>query len=209
MEKIMLFQKNASVVDANGEQVGSLERVVLNPESKLVTDIVIRTGTLFNKTAKVVPVKFIVETAENQIVLSPEAGEFDAFPLFEEHYLVAEDGDIDQKPADVPQVVYGNPGFGPMIVQAPGEQVVTQVEQHIPQGTVAMKEGAKVITADGKHVGNVERVLADASLDQVTNLEISKGLLTKEWRLIPMKWVKTVGEDEVTLRVNEAAIDDE
>lgn len=209
MEKILLFQKNANIVDANGQQVGTLERVVLNPESKLVTDIVIRTGTLFNKTAKVVPVKFIVETAENQIVLSPEAGEFDAFPLFEERYLVEADGDIDQKPADVPQVVYGNPGFGPMIVQAPGEQVVTQVEQHIPQGTVAMKEGAKVITADGKNVGNVERVLADASLEQVTNLEISKGLLTKEWRLIPMKWVESIDEDDVYLRVNESAIDDE
>jgi hypothetical protein len=124
--------------------------------------------------------------------------------------VVEADGDINQKPADVPPVVYGNPGFGPIVMQPPPEeQVVTQVEQHIPQGTVAMKEGAKVITADGKHVGNVERVLADASLEQITNLEISKGLLTKEWRLIPMKWVESIDEDDVYLRVNESAIDDE
>src|SRR5258706_5467137 len=209
MEKIMLFQKNANVVDANGQQVGSLERVVLNPESKLVTDLVIRTGTLFNKTDKVIPVEFIAETTENQIVLSRKARELESFPPFEERYLIDVDDDTDQKPVDVPPVVYGNPGFGPMVVPAPGEQFVTQIDQNIPHGTVAMKEGAKVITADGKHVGNVERVLADASMDQVTNLEISKGIFNKEWRLIPMKWVKSMGEDEVRLRVNEDSIDDE
>src|SRR5258706_2167507 len=209
MEKIMLFQKNADVIDANGQQVGSLERVVLNPESKLITDIVVRTGTLFNKVDRVVPVELIVETTENQIALSREAGEIESFPPFEERYLVDEDDDTAQKPADVPPVVYGNPGFGPMVVPAPGEQFVAQIDQNIPNGTVTMKEGAKVITADGKHVGNVERVLADASVDQVTNLEISKGRFTKEWRLIPMKWVMTMGEDEVRLRVNEDSIDDE
>ncbi len=209
MEKIMLFQKNANVVDANGQQVGSLERVVLNPESKLVTDLVIRTGTLFNKSDKVIPVELIAETTENQIVLSRKAGELESFPPFEERYLIDVDDDTDQKLVDAPPVVYGNPGFGPMVVPAPGEQFVTQIDQNIPHGTVAMKEGAKVITADGKHVGNVERVLADASMDQVTNLEISKGIFTKEWRLIPMKWVKSMGEDEVRLRVNEDSIDDE
>ena len=209
MEKIMLFQKNANVVDANGQQVGSLERVVLNPESKLVTDLVIRTGTLFNKSDKVIPVELIAETTENQIVLSRKAGELESFPPFEERYLIDVDDDTDQKLVDAPPVVYGNPGFGPMVVPAPGEQFVTQIDQNIPHGTVAMKEGAKVITADGKHVGNVERVLADASMDQVTNMEISKGIFTKEWRLIPMKWVKSMGEDEVRLRVNEDSIDDE
>src|SRR5258706_14537556 len=115
MEKIMLFQKNADVIDANGQQVGSLERVVLNPESKLVTDIVVRTGTLFNKVDRVIPVELIVETTENQIALSREAGEIKSFPPFEERYLVDEDVDTAQKPADVPPVVYGNPGFGPMV----------------------------------------------------------------------------------------------
>jgi uncharacterized protein YrrD len=210
MEKIMLFQKDAEVIDANGQQVGSLERVVLNPDTKLVTDVVVRTGTLFNKEDKVVPVEYIVETAENQIVLSRAAGELTSFPPFEERHLVDADDDIDQKSvSDVPQVIYGSPGFGPMVVPAPGQEFTTQIEQNIPNGTVAVKEGAKVITADGKHIGNLERVLTDASVDQVTNLEISKGLFTKERRLIPMKWVMSMGEDEVRLRVNEESIDDE
>src|SRR6185295_19741970 len=95
-----------------------------------------------------------------------------------------------------------------MVVPAPGEKFVTQIEQNIPDGTVALKEGAKVITADGKHVGNVERVLADSSVDQITDLVISTGLINKEMRLIPIKWVMTVDEDTVHLRVKKASIED-
>lgn len=208
MERTSQFQKDASVLASNGQQIGSLERVVLNPETKVVTDIVVRMGTLFNKEAKVVPVEFVVETTENQIVLSDEAGGLESFPPFEERHLVGENGDAAQDPADIPPVVYGSPGFGPLVVPAPGEQLVTQIEQNIPEGTVAMKEGAKVISADGKHVGNVERVLADSSVDQVTHLVISQGLFTKESKLIPIKWVMTVGEDTVHLRVNKVSVED-
>jgi uncharacterized protein YrrD len=209
MEKVMLFQKGADVIDVKGQSIGSLERVVLNPDSKLVTDIVIRMGPLFSKQDKVVSIVYIAETTENQIVLTREAEELDSFPPFEERHLVVSEEEPRQNPTDVPPVVYGSPGFGPMIVEAPGEKIVTKIEQNIPEETVAVKEGAKVITADGKYIGNVERVLSDTSVNQATNLEISKGLLVKERRLIPMKWVMSIGEDEIRLRVNEALIDTE
>jgi len=209
MERIALFQKDAEVISASGQQVGSLERVVLNPESKLVTDVVVRTGMFFNKVDKVVPIEYIVETTEDQILLSDSADDLTTFPPLVEWHIVEEQNETDEPAENVAPVIYGNPGFGPMVVPAPGEKFVTQIEQNIPTGTVAMKEGAKVITADGKHVGNVERVLTDSSIEQATNLEISKGVFTKERRLIPMKWVTTIDEDEVHLRVNEESIDDE
>ena len=208
MEKTILFQKNASVLAANGKQVGSLERVVLDPETKVVTDIVVRTGTLFNKEDRVVPVASVVETTESQILLRPEVGELDTFPPFEERHLVDANADVEKKPVEVPPVIYGSPGFGPMMVPAPGEELVTQIEQNIPKGTVAMKEGAKVISADGKHVGNVERVLTDPSVDQVTHLIISQGLFMKASKLIPIKWVLRLGEDAVHLRVKKVSVVD-
>ena len=208
MEQKMLFQKNANVIAANGQQVGTLERIVLNPETKVVTDIVIRTGTLFNKVARVVPVEMVIETTENQIVLRDKAGELESFPPFEERHLIDANGEMDQPAKNVAPVVYGNPGYGPIMVADPGDQFVTKIEQNIPAGTVALKEGAKVITADGKHVGNVERVLADSSVDQVTHLVVSMGMFAKEMRLIPMKWVMTLGEDEVHLRVKKVSIED-
>jgi len=133
MERTIQFQKGASVLTANGQQIGALERVVLNPENKVVTDIVVRTGTLFSKADKVVPIEYVVETTENQVVLSNEAGELESFPPLEERHLVSENADAAQQPAGIPPVVYGSPGFGPMLVPAPGEQIVTQIEQNIPR----------------------------------------------------------------------------
>jgi uncharacterized protein YrrD len=71
-----------------------------------------------------------------------------------------------------------------------------------------MKEGAKVITAEGKNIGSVERVLADPMVDQVTDLLVSRGLFTKEAKLIPIHWVMSMGEDKVHLRVSRESVED-
>jgi hypothetical protein len=70
-----------------------------------------------------------------------------------------------------------------------------------------MKQGAKVISADGEHIGHVERVLADASVAQMTHLMISRGILTKEVKLIPTKWILKIGEENVYLNENKDSIE--
>ena len=89
------------------------------------------------------------------------------------------------------------------VMPSPGEEYVTQVEQNIPEGAVALKEGAKVISADGRDVGRLERVLAEPEGDKVTHLLISRGIFPRETRVIPMDWVTTLTDDKVHLRVEE------
>lgn len=206
MERTILFQKNANVLSASGKQLGSLQRVVLHPETKVITDIVVQGGGLFSKEYRVVPIDLVAETTENQITLHGEAGEWESLPLFEERRIVSEGEDQFSTPTDVPPVIYGVPGVGPAVISGSEEQFVTRMEQNIPEGTVALKEGAKVFTADDKHVGNVDRVLADPSMDRATHLIITQGLLVKEKTLIPMKWVMMLGEESVHLQVTEAEL---
>jgi uncharacterized protein YrrD len=208
MDKKILFQKKADVMTAHGKTIGSLERVVLNPETKVITDVVVRTGTIFDREDKVVPIDLVAETTDYHVLLRDKAGELDAFPPFEERHLVDANAETDQPPEKVAPVVYGYPELGPSVLPAPGEEFVTQIEQNIPEGTVAMKEGAKVITIEGEHVGNVERVLADSSVDQVTHLLISRGLFMKETKLIPISWVMMLGEDNVHLRVKKDSVEE-
>jgi sporulation protein YlmC with PRC-barrel domain len=131
-------------------------------------------------------------------------------PPFEEERLV--DAHVDPEKTDstenqVPLVI-GTPMMGVPIPQIPGSHLpATRIEQNIPDGTVAVMEGATVITAEGKHVGNVESILADPSAEEVTHLLISKGLLLKEMKLIPMKWVRSLGEEKVQLRVKQERVD--
>jgi uncharacterized protein YrrD len=205
MERTVLLQKNASVVNASGKQIGSLERVVIHPETKVITDIVIQGGGLFKKEYRVVPIDLVAETTENQIVLYNEAEDLESFPPFKEERIITENDQL-SSPGEAPKVIYGVSGMVTTAVPNPEDQIATRVEQNIPEGTVALKEGAKVLTADDKHIGNVDRILADPSDERATHLIITQGLLTKEKNLIPMEWVMMLGEESVHLNVTEAEI---
>lgn len=205
METNVQFQKNATVVTANGQEIGTIERVVLSPESKLVTHIVVRKGSLLNKVEAVVPIDLVAEATENQIRLLEGAGTLEAFPPFEEQRVVGKKTGLDLPAASgstTPELL-GYPEPNIPFIPDPGEEYVTQTKQNIPTGTIALKEGAKVISSDGKHVGKVERVLADLSMEQVTHLLVSRGMFPKETKLIPMEWVARMEDDEVHLRVDE------
>lgn len=80
-------------------------------------------------------------------------------------------------------------------------------EINIPDETVAVAAGAKVISADDKCVGNVEQVLTEAQADRATYFVISEGLLLKTRRLVPATWVSTIMDDEVHLTVSAHAVE--
>jgi len=204
MNERILLQKNASVLTARGKKIGSLMRVVLNPATKVVTDIVVRTkGRLFTKEDKVVSINLVNQTTESQIVLEDQAGELQYFPHFEIPYVV----DVDQPQNDSP-VVSGYTQLGPVVMSSPKEPVfIPETEQNIPEGTIAMKDSAKVITVEGKHVGNLESVVADSSIDQVTHLIMSSGIIAKDRKLIPIRWVRVMNEDEIHLNVDKKSIE--
>ncbi len=193
----MEFEQNAAVFTAKGDAVGHIGRVVVNPESKAITHIVVRKGFLFTED-KVVPIAMIAEATDERIVLREDAGDLQALPVFEEKHYVRLDGSAGPASAVISQPLAGMPAaYAP----APAEKLIQQVEQHIPEGTVALKEGAKVITSEGRQLGSVERVIAEPETDHATHLLVSSGLLAKEKKLIPITWVMIRGENEVLLTV--------
>lgn len=209
----MQFKHDASVHTSAGEDVGHVDRVVLDPRSKEVTHIVVRKGLLF-KTDKVVPVSLIDSATENRIVLREDAGDLDSLPEYEETYYVPlEDEELRRAarhqayaPASYLYPWYPTPaglaapaltGYG----YAAGPRQVAETERNIPEGTVALKEGAKVVTQDGEHIGNIDEVLTDPQADRATHFVISQGLLLKSRKLIPTAWVGDMSGDQVRLAV--------
>ena len=193
----MEFKQNVPIYAANAEVVGHLDRVVVNADTKAITHIVVQKGSLL-KEERVVPISLIAEANDEQIILREDAGDLSGLQQFEEkHYVMSGDAGAGVSPV-VSQPLGGMPGA---VVSESRPKYVKQVEQHIPAGTVALKEGATVVAADGKHVGHVEKVITDAQAEHATHLMISKGKLSKEYKLIPIEWVSILGEDEVHLTV--------
>jgi uncharacterized protein YrrD len=203
------LQKHAHVLASNAQEVGYLERVVLNPESNVITHIVVRIGPLLNREDRIVPIELVSDTTEDLVLLDADTGTVESMPLFEERQLVREEQGMETAASSEHQA--GGPGreslFVTPVVLDAQETYPTEIVQNIPEGTIAMKEGAKVVAADGAHLGQVERILADSNVDQVTHLLISRGLLSKEVKIIPIKWVMRIGEDHVYLNVNKDSVE--
>ena len=209
----MQFTQGASVVTAQGQDVGHIDRVVIDPRSKEVTHIVVRKGLLSTQD-KVVPIDLIATATVERITLREDAGDAQALPDFEEEYYVVA-GEGDAPPDPLPGYVPTQNGYPPVaggqigyLFERSRQAPITQIQRNIPEGTVALKEGAKVISADDRYVGKIERVLIDPQADRATHFLISKGLLLKETKIVPVQWVTIIGEDEVHLAIRSRVLNE-
>jgi sporulation protein YlmC with PRC-barrel domain len=223
----MQFTENATVYTADGQEVGAIDRVVIDPETKEVSHVVVRKGWLFTED-KVVPTTLIDQASADQVRLRADAGKLDDLPDFEETHYLPYDRDYAASGSDAggsgagggARPVYSYPpigaswlggfygGYGyPMrryyaAGNQPGEPYVAEVERNIPEGTVALKEGASVFDSTGSKVGSVARVFTDSETQEATHLLVAEGWLFKEERLVPINWVRDVTEEAVHLTVD-------
>jgi uncharacterized protein YrrD len=203
----MELKEGTSVVTPNGDEVGRINRFVLDPATNELTHIVVQKGWLLPED-KVVPIAMISTATEDQVVLNQRIEDLDQLPPFEEtHYIELNNEDLTPTAPSTsrfapayywypPSGYLGYPAFGPGYYGWPVETT-----RNIPADTVPLKEGANVMTSDGEHVGDVERLFVDSESNKVTHVLISEGLLFKERKLIPAHWLRSVEEDKVFLAV--------
>jgi uncharacterized protein YrrD len=207
----MELKEGMSVYTRSGEEIGKINRFVLDPATNEVTHIVIQKGWLLPED-KVVSFQAIGST-DDKIVLNEDISNFDELPPFEEtHFVRVGEDDLtgSNRTADsfnryAPAYYWyptypalGSPGF------APGYYPVlppSRTERNIPENTVPIQEGTDVISSNGEHVGDVERLVVAPDSNQVTHLVISQGLLFKDRKLVPVHWLKLVEEEKVHLSV--------
>lgn len=201
----MQFNQGAGVTTVDGKEAGHIDRVVIDPKTKEITHVVIRWGLLQRKD-KVVPINTVTSEQEGKLTLHVRGDELELLPDFEEeHYILVDEGRGGETPSAVvsyPPYPGGVPGIANY-----NPRYVAETHLNIPDNTVALKEGAKVIARDHKEVGHVTQVLASTPDDRVTHFLIVKGLLLKEQRLIPVEWVDRLADDEVHLAIDSGTLD--
>ncbi len=123
----------------------------------------------------------------------------------ETHYIAVDDG----KQGSAPSMVVSYPPYpgGTPLPSDLGPKMRKETHLNIPNNTVPLKEGAKVIGCDDKEVGHVEQVSTSPPGDRITHFIIVKGLLTKERRQIPVGWVGSLTDDEVQLAVKSDTVE--
>lgn len=217
----MQFRKGANVLNSSGEKLGEIERVVIDPQNGSITHLVIQKGFLFPQD-KVISVDQVMRTSDDAVYTEIDADHIDELPDYiETNFLPLDETELGSRgftPADASPVYwYPAVGAGPLLwgrgywgmyppttYEHMGYRVAE--EENIPEGTVALKEGARVLGKDGKHIGDLEKVLTDNQKDKITHLVVTKGLFGNEKKLIPAHWIGRVREDAVQLSVDEPLV---
>lgn len=184
----MEFKNGTSVVTADGKSAGNLHRVVLNPETNEVTHIVTQKGLLTTED-KVIPIEKVESASFEKITLFCTSDDLKMMSPLEVSQLTPEN-----ETETIDRIGGGMYTTTPPLHAEPREIVRT-----IPEDLVALKEGAHVISADEKHVGNIEKVFVESG--KITHFITTQGLLLKTMKAIPIEWVEMVNDNEVKLTV--------
>jgi sporulation protein YlmC with PRC-barrel domain len=185
------------------DEVGHVDRVVIEPRSRRISHLVVRRGALLPED-RVMPIDWVEDAGGGELRLTAAAGDLDSLPPFEEtHYVPLPEEDIAGWQAAPVQAapMYWYPPFT-AVPPAPYFLYPREVERNIPEGSLTVSEGATVLTSDGEEVGEIERILADPDSGRLTHLVISDGALAAHRKLIPALWLSRAGDDEVHLAVS-------
>lgn len=209
----MLIKNGAQVFTANSDVVGRIDRVVIDPRTDEITHLVVRQGFLFTED-KVLPMNMVASADESVVMLKPNIENLDGLPPFEEtKYIPRHEAD---DPNDVPPI-YGYAPYGAGAMPAYTGWIaatpyvtpdhVERVEQNIPDRTSVLNSGARVISHDDQHVGEVESLFVDPRTNQATHFIISQGLLFRNRKIVPATWIRVIAENEVFLGVDAATLE--
>jgi len=221
------LREGAGVFTPGDEQVGKVSGFVLDPATSEVTHLVVQKGWLLPED-KVVPFEMVRSATEDKVILNEDIENFDELPAFEETHFIrtpeedaAVRGDVASgyeptadEAAAAPVIRTGGPDRppNPAYYWYPPQGYVgypvgyyglppMETVRNIPADTIPLKEGTDVVSSDGEHVGDVERLLIEPGSNKATHFVITQGVFFKDRKLVPAHWVRSVDEHEVHLSV--------
>ncbi len=202
----MQLSYGMSVVSSDGENLGQIKELIVDPRHRIVTHLVVRQGLFFSHD-RVVSAEHLQTTAEGAVKLNLTAQEAEraSQAYLEDQYVDLEDeafidrygvgGAVWRRPTGE----FGGAGLTSLIPPGIGP-IPPEPEVAIPDGEVSLRKGAEVMTADSVALGRLEEFLTDDN-EQITHIIISEGQVFTESKQLPVDWIRKFNQDEIVLGV--------
>jgi osmotically-inducible protein OsmY len=182
---------------------GKLFKVVIDPHTQRVTDLIVKRGFLLT-TDRVLPAGTVERATGEQIYLSVSSQDLAAYPEyreieFQELAPAAKDGLYDEG-----DVRYWRQGYR-MVCEAPVVPMVrSQVHKGVRADGAVIEQGTPVLNAQGT-VGYVDHLLIDAKKASVTHIVVRKGILPY-YPVVPISAVTMVSDEAVSISLTKEQI---
>lgn len=207
MQQIAL---GATVTTADGKELGTIDKLILDPDTGTVRSIVVRKGFLFTRDLEL-DLDSIAGQEGGTVRLRHTSAEVDALPEFLEGSYTTLPPDraaMYETSAGYPASsllfpsrwsgpVYGEP-YGHEATGAVGEEVAA-LHQQQDLANAVIDEGSEVRSRDGEKVGSVHRIVFDPANGRPSAIVVRKGFLFTEDVELPASLISSAGDGVVYL----------
>lgn len=202
------------VVAADGKRVGTVDRLVLDANSKELRQFIVRQGTLLTKDRIIDRPVIDRIDPDGTVHLNVSSEMVDQFPEFyEANFIIPQEEDLTWLPH---AWVSGQPiegailypaggsfgqGYDPqagVIEAAPLDPPVVETESNLSTDTVLIDEGTSVVDRNGDKIGTVDEIVYDED-GNVVGFVVKAGFIFHHDVRIPADWVESVTTDSVQL----------
>lgn len=188
---------NADVFCADGSGCGRSTYVIISPNDRQVTHVVVEKH-VFPRDERVVPVNMIHESTPTRIDLRTTPEVFDALPPFVElEYQKGEDAWEHYAP--------GEWIFSPGAL--PAQAAVPLQRENVPEGSLALRRGARVEATDGS-VGTVADLVVDPVSSEISHVIVLQGgLFNQRHVTLSAEQIDHIDDDGVYLKIDRRAVE--
>jgi osmotically-inducible protein OsmY len=180
---------------------GELLKVVVDPETETITDLVVQKGILLT-TDRIVPVAAVEKATEKEIRLSITSDQLEKYPEYHEDEVSVPAPRwerAEQRKAE--EAVQHASLYGQAFERAFVPRVRHRVHKGISPERSVIERGMPVNNLE-KTIGQVDHVLVDRDSLEITHLVVDPGFLASSM-VMPIAMVKQIGEEGIYVEVTD------
>jgi len=188
------YQIGAAVHCLDG-RCGKLTRVVIDPATNEITDLIVEKGALM-RSDRVVPIAAITRVSREGIWLDVKSDKVETYAKYTEREFVVPVEDWGHERHDAYHTSIWMMPYGQAFI----DQAVPMRAQHVTEGIASTLEaigrGTAVMGAEGQ-LGTVNHVLANRESEEITHLIVRRGGLLPDYCIMAIDQVTEIDDDGI------------
>ncbi|HMM40864.1 MAG TPA: PRC-barrel domain-containing protein [Thermomicrobiales bacterium] len=210
----MRIDLGMDVLTSDGEKLGTVERLVLDANSKQITEMIV-SGGFFGSEDRIVDVSMVAAQSGGSLQLDLPKREAEQLPTYvQQQYVEVPHDDyhslpfVQANPSGGGLYLYGAPYAGrgyegrddSFYDAAPSDAPIVENRSNLEETDTLISTGTDVVGADGDKLGSVDEVYLGTD-GEITGFLVKKGLIFTHDIRIPMDWVSYVDGDMIRLNL--------
>lgn len=210
---VIKLELGQDVYARDGEKVGSVDRLIINPRTRAIEEIIVHSG-FFTREDKLIETGLIERADSGGVRLNASGDEVHGFPTFvEERYTAAphegwqDAGMVIPNAGGTGQLLYeapvtgrGYPNTGSIFDPAPIDPPPLETTSNVPENDAMISDGTDVVGANGNKLGMVSDVTFDAE-GGLEGFTVKAGLFFKHDVRINADQIAEIGSNHIRLSI--------